>query len=87
MLQAEKMPTRLQQIRFWRGISQIRLALKTRIHFSTLSRIEHGYLKPTPEQRKRISKALNIDPDWLFPSSPKSKQKDSNQTDERNLAR
>jgi len=72
------MATRLQRARFQKAISQIRLALKTKIHSSALSRIEHGYIKPTPEQRKKIAKALDVDPGWLFPSSPKRKPKDKN---------
>jgi transcriptional regulator with XRE-family HTH domain len=61
------MSNRLREIRFQRNLPQIQLALKTKIHFSTLSRIEHGYIKPTPEQKKKLAKALNVDEDWLFP--------------------
>ena len=62
-----KMKTRLRVLRFKKDIPQIQLSIKTGIHFSTLSRIEHGYIKPTPEQKKKLAKALNVDEDWLFP--------------------
>jgi len=43
------------------------LGLETDIHYTTISRIECGYIEPTEKQKNKIAQALNVDPDWLFP--------------------
>lgn len=68
---------RLKEARFYAKKSQIRLWLDTGIHYSTISRIECNYLKPTEIQIEKLAKALNADEGWLFPGMniPCEKQK------------
>jgi len=40
---------------------------ETGIYFSTISRIERGWLTPTQEQKNKLAEALGVDADWLFP--------------------
>jgi len=58
---------RMKEARFFAGKPQIQLYTETGIHYSTISRIECGYLQPTEDQKKKLANALNVDPDWLFP--------------------
>lgn len=69
-------PNNLREIRFRKNVRQIDLAIKTRIYFSTLSRIEHGYLKPSPDQKKRLAKVLGCSVQEIF---PKSQNEDANE--------
>lgn|GEM_PF-1735749 len=74
------MINRLKEARFFARKTQPKLWLETGIHFSTLSRIECGYIEPTNEQKKKLAKALKVRADWLFPPAPKSKKrKDSDE--------
>ena len=61
------MKNRLREARFFAKKPQARLWLETGIHYASISRIECGYIKPTEEQKKKLAKALKVDPDWLFP--------------------
>jgi len=51
---------RIRQEREQRGWSQARLARRARISVSDMSRIEGGWLRPYPNQLRRLAKAL----DW-----------------------
>lgn len=61
------MKNRLKEARFFAKKPQIKLWLKTGIHYSTISRIECGYLEPTEEQKRKLAKALKVKKSWLFP--------------------
>ena len=58
---------RLRQARLRMDVSQLELMTMTNIHFTTLSRIERGWQKPSREQREKIARALEVKPLWLFP--------------------
>jgi len=58
---------RLREARLRADKSQLQLMRETNIYFSTISRIERGWLKPTDEQKQKLSKALKVDKGWLFP--------------------
>ena len=60
------MVNRLKEARFKAGMPQIKLWLKSGVHYSTISRIECGYLSPTEKQKKTIARALNVTVSWLF---------------------
>jgi transcriptional regulator with XRE-family HTH domain len=47
--------------------TQHQLMRETGIIYSTISRIERGWIKPTEEQKEKLAKTLNEDKDWLFP--------------------
>jgi len=57
---------RLRMVRAERRLTQIRLALRARIHQSRLSLIENGYAEPTKEERERIAKALQLSEADIF---------------------
>lgn len=57
---------RLKEARFFAKKPQIQLWIETGIHFSTISRIECGYIKPTEEQKEKLAKALGVEKEWLF---------------------
>ena len=46
--------------------SQLQLMKETGIYFSTISRIERGWLKPSDEQKEKLAKALGVKKEWLF---------------------
>ena len=58
---------RLKEARFYAKKPQIQLWVETEIHYSTISRIECGYIEPTDEQKKKLAKALGVEEYWLFP--------------------
>ena len=51
---------------FRRGSHQNRLAKAVGIDETVLSKIIHGYRKPTPEQRKALAQFLEAEEGWLF---------------------
>jgi hypothetical protein len=51
----------MKEARFHLAKPQIKLWLETGIHYSTISRIECGYLSPTEEQKQKLASALNVD--------------------------
>jgi transcriptional regulator with XRE-family HTH domain len=63
--------SRLKEARFFARKPQIRLWLETGIQPSTISRIECGYHKPSPEKKQKLAQALGVSEDWLFPESRK----------------
>lgn len=60
------MENRLKEARFFAKKPQIKLWLETGIHYSTISRIECGYIQPTEQQKKKLAKALKVKEEWLF---------------------
>ncbi len=52
------MTTRFKIARILAGKKQIEISQKTKIPVSTLSQIECGWRKPTPQQLAKIKKAL-----------------------------
>jgi transcriptional regulator with XRE-family HTH domain len=58
---------RLNEARFFAKKPQIQLWVETGIHYSTISRIECGYIQPTEGQKKKLTKALKVKKEWLFP--------------------
>ena len=60
---------RMKEGRFFAKKPQIQLWIETGIHYSTISRIECGYIKPTEEQKIKLAKALGVKKDWLFPEN------------------
>lgn len=58
---------RLKEARFYAKNPQIKLWLETGIHYSTISRIECGYIEPTEDQKDKLAGSLGVKKDWLFP--------------------
>jgi len=63
---------KLKEVRFFKGISQPLLALKTGIQQSRISLIENELVTPREEEKKKIAKALNLKIENIF-----TKEKDN----------
>jgi len=46
--------------------SQIAFAHAVGLHPVRLNRLCRGWLEPTPVERDRIAKVMEVDPNWLF---------------------
>ena len=46
--------------------SQIAFAREVGLHPVRVNRICGGWVEPTPEERAKMTEALNADTDWLF---------------------
>ena len=57
----------LKEIRTKKGISQLTLAKLTNIAPTDISRIENDWLRPYPDWRKRLARALGTTEHELFP--------------------
>jgi transcriptional regulator with XRE-family HTH domain len=68
MKKNERTKNNLKEARFFAKKPQARLWIETGIHYSTISRIECGYVEPSVEQKKKLARALNVETDWLFPA-------------------
>ena len=75
---------KIKRTRLSKGMLQIQLAAKTGIYFSTLNRLERGWLKPTEAQKKKLARALKVSIEELFPIVPKS-QEAQNSNEKRKL--
>ena len=62
---------RLRQARLRIDMSQLELMKKTGIYFTTISRIERDWLKPSEKQKQQLADALKVRIDWLFPKTAK----------------
>lgn len=58
---------RLRKARLRVDKSQLKLMKITGIFYSTISRIERGWLNPTEEQKEKLANALGVSKNWLFP--------------------
>jgi transcriptional regulator with XRE-family HTH domain len=65
---------RLREARLRNDKSQLQLMRETGIYFSTISRIERGWLRPSDEQKERLAKALKVSKGWLFPKRKHSEE-------------
>ena len=54
---------RLAEARFFANKPQIQLWVETGIHYSTISRIECGYIRPSEEQKKKQEEENEFIPD------------------------
>jgi transcriptional regulator with XRE-family HTH domain len=57
---------RLKELRNQKGMSQETLAEESELSLRTIQRIENGVTNPTGETLKRLSNALNVNPDVLI---------------------
>lgn len=61
-----KYPNRLRVLRAERRITQLDLAIKADIYEKRFWRIENGYAAATPDEQKRIARALKVQPSDAF---------------------
>jgi transcriptional regulator with XRE-family HTH domain len=57
---------RLREIRFFKIMNQYELANSSHVHQSRISLIENGYVKPRPDERVRLAKALHVSPEEIW---------------------
>lgn len=69
----------LRRVRLSVDISQLELMRRTGIYFSTISKIERGWVKPTKKQRKKLARVLKVSEDHLFPEAKNEKNNFSNE--------
>jgi DNA-binding XRE family transcriptional regulator len=65
------MKNKIRELRFFKGLTQADLWLKTKIHPPKLSQIERGDIEPTLKEKKLISKALKKSVKEIFPENEK----------------
>ena len=57
----------LRKARLRADKTQHQLMLETGIIYSTISRLERGWLTPSKSQKEKLAFALSVPKDWLFP--------------------
>ncbi len=62
---------RLHEIRFFKRVSQHKLAFMTGVHQSRISLIENGLIIPREDEKKKLSKALRVSIEEIFPADSK----------------
>jgi transcriptional regulator with XRE-family HTH domain len=62
-------PSPLKRAIFNSGKRQIEIARKAGIHESRLSKLANGYVDPTDDEKKSLSRVLHAPPDELFPEA------------------
>lgn len=60
---------KLRELRVIKRITQFQLRLSTGIHQSKISMIENGLIEPREDEKKRLSKALGVRPEEIFPNN------------------
>ncbi len=58
--EVQQIATVVQELRTQRGLSQVELARRSRIHPADISRIEGGRLVPYRPQVRRLARALGV---------------------------
>jgi ribosome-binding protein aMBF1 (putative translation factor) len=58
-----------------RGISQLNLSHRAGINQTVLSLLENDWRQPTKEQKRKLSRLLEVNPEVLFPMKQESKKK------------
>lgn len=58
---------KLRDVRVLKRITQFQLRIATGIHQSKISFIENGLIEPREDEAKRLSKALGVETQELFP--------------------
>ena len=67
--------TRVKELRNQKGLSQETLAEESGLSLRTIQRIENGESNPTGDTLKRLSRALNVNPDELIDWTIKEDQR------------
>jgi len=65
------MGNKLRETRVVKRVTQFQLRVSTGIHQSKISMIENELIQPRVDEIKRLSKALGVQPNELFPLKAK----------------
>lgn len=60
---------RLREVRVIKRVSQFQLRLLSGVHQSKISLIENGLMEPRIDEARKLSKALGVRPEEIFPQS------------------
>lgn len=60
---------KLRDVRVLKRISQMQLRLLSGVNQTKISWIENGFIKPKPEEKIKLARALGVNPEELFPPS------------------
>ncbi len=71
------MSNRLRVIRAERRVTQFQLRLQTGINATKISFIENGFVQPREDEVKKLSKALGVSPEEIFPRSEVTNERTS----------
>lgn len=63
------MSNRLKVLRAERRVTQFDLRIKTGINATKISFIENGLIAPTNLEKQKLSRALSVRPEEIFPES------------------
>jgi transcriptional regulator with XRE-family HTH domain len=63
------LPNRLRVLRAEKRITQLALAKKAGINVATVSFFENGHRAPTPDEQKKLARALKVDVTEVFPAA------------------
>jgi DNA-binding XRE family transcriptional regulator len=66
-LGGKPMSNRLKVVRAERDITQFELRLRTGINATKISFIENGLIEPTNLEKQKLSRALSVRPEEIFP--------------------
>jgi len=58
---------KLREFRVVKRVTQFQLSVITGIHQSKISFIENGLIEPRPDEKKRLSRALGVESEEIFP--------------------
>lgn len=61
--------TRMKQIRLLASFSQAEVAKGTKIHYSTISRLENGIIFPNKRHKILLSQFFKVDEEIIFPKN------------------
>ena len=57
---------RLRETRFFKQISQHKLAVLAQVHQSRISLIENTLVEPREDEKKKLAKALDVRPEEIW---------------------
>ena len=63
------MNNRLKVIRAVQGVTQFKLYLKTKINAGKISLIENDLIQPSEAEKQKLSRALGVKPEEIFPEA------------------
>lgn len=57
---------RLREVRVVKRVTQFQLRLSTGIHQSKISLMENGLISPKEDEKAKLAKALNLNPEEIW---------------------
>ena len=67
-------PNRIREARLKKGLAQVELGNRIGVTYGTMSRLECGHIQANERLKRKLSKVLGVDRDWLFLGSETKKK-------------